>query len=119
MLLRSLPLLLIAALVLGVSGVLPVAAASAECCDAGCDDDEEHAPAAGVQGEESHGDGADDTGCAPLCTSCVCATFFAPAVMAVVSEVPALAAVQHAAWQAFVAPESPPGTGVFHPPRAL
>ncbi|MGE0548827.1 MAG: hypothetical protein AB7R00_17290 [Kofleriaceae bacterium] len=102
---RLLHALLIAALLVSMSGVLTVAMAdvAAECTDGGTDDD---CP-----------DGA-PWGCSSICTSCPCTSVTVPApglVLAIV--LPAEAAV------ASIAPEqshwpAPNLAGIFRPPRA-
>lgn len=117
-------LVLIVALVTGVSGVLPAAAAAGDCCGDSCADDEAggleaHAPDDGDDGCEDSEQGGDGMGCPPLCTSCVCAAYFAPAMLPAVLDVQVVAAGAEVASDVIACPESAPATSVFHPPRAV
>ena len=109
---RWFALMLIAALAAGVSGVLPAVAAAGDCC---ADEASELAHDDGCEDTEQDGDGM---GCPPLCTSCVCAAYFAPALLPAVLDVQIVAASADVAVNAIACPESAPPTGVFHPPRA-
>lgn len=114
--------MLIGALVIGVSGVLPAAAAGGDCCVDSCADGDEAKGASDTCGErdeagENEGTG-DGTGCPPLCGSCVCAAYFAPALVGAVADLWVAPAIADDASQVIVHPSSPPPTGVFHPPRA-
>jgi hypothetical protein len=108
-------LMLIAALAAGVSGVLPAVAAAGDCCGDSCADEELAGHDDGCDDTEQGGDGM---GCPPLCTSCVCAAYFAPALPPAVLDVQIVAARADVAVDVIVCPESAPATGVFHPPRA-
>jgi hypothetical protein len=110
--------MLIAALAAGVSGVLPAVAAAGDCCGDSCADD--------AGGLVAHDDGCEDTerggdgmGCPPLCTSCVCAAYFAPALPPALLDVQVVAARADVAVDVSACPESAPAAGVFHPPRAV
>ncbi len=110
---------LIAALVAGVSGVLPAAAAAGDCCGDSCADDEAGELDAHADGCEDTEQGGDGMGCPPLCTSCVCAAYFAPAMLPAVLDVQVIAAGADVASDVMACPQSAPATGVFHPPRAV
>ena len=58
-------------------------------------------------------------GCPPLCSSCVCAAYFAPATLPALLDVQVVAACADVASDVIAFPESAPATGVFHPPRAV
>ncbi len=113
-------LLLIAALVTGVSGVLQAAAAAGDCCGDSCADDEgaDRRDAQASDGCGEPGGQGDGMGCPPLCTSCVCAAYFAPAMLPSVPDVRVAAASFDLESDVIACPESAPAGGVFHPPRA-
>jgi hypothetical protein len=111
-------LLLIAALVAGVSGVLPAAAAAGDCCADSCAEDQDAVDpleSDGCEESDGHGDGM---GCPPLCSSCVCAAYFAPAMLPAALDVRVAAASCDLAPGIIACPESAPASSVFHPPRA-
>ncbi len=108
--------MLIAALATGVSGVLPAVAAAGDCCGDSCADDA--SALAHDDGCEDTEQGGDGMGCPPLCTSCVCAAYFAPALPPALLDVEIVAASADVAVDVIACPESAPATGVFHPPRA-
>jgi len=112
-------LMLIVALVTGVSGVLPAAAAAGDCCAGDERGLEAHAPDDGDDGCEDTEQGGDGMGCPPLCTSCVCAAYFAPAMLPALLDVQVVAAGVDVGSDVIACPESAPATGVFHPPRAV
>lgn len=105
---RLLHIALVAGLVFATTG-LPAAAAAVgvdECGD-DCADDEDAGCPGDLGGE----------GCPPLCTTCVCASFFAPA-LAGAAPVTIVADVRVPAAEApSTLPPSAPPDGVFHPPR--
>lgn len=98
---------LVALTVLATSG-LPAAIAGVVGCGESCE--EEHA--------DSDEDCPDESGCPPLCSFCVCASYAAPAI----TQVDAVAALRAAPVLALaIADREPPSPllpGVFHPPRS-
>lgn len=117
---RCLALLLIAVLIAGASGVLPAAAASSDCCGEPCAQERDRSEAHEQDDCESEAGGEEGgagMGCPPLCTSCVCAAYFAPATLPASLDVPAAIVCAEQAAGAMARPASAPRTGVFHPPR--
>lgn len=119
-------IILVGALVLGVSGVLPAAAAAGDCCgEAGANGAADPCgPEVGGQGHRADRDDHDDRdrggamGCPPLCSACVCAAYFAPVMLtpAPVLWIDAVGASRTPPLSVW--PESVLRTDVFHPPRA-
>jgi hypothetical protein len=106
---RPLVTLLIVILALSVSGIASAVAATItkdDCCADGAD----QAPS-----DDAPTEGHDK--CPPLCHACACSPTFAVPALATPDVFVALAAPASISDPCSQLPASPPGRGVFHPPR--
>lgn len=112
---RPLHLLLIVAMLTGLSGLCPVptrGAEAADSCSEAPGDEADHCP-----GDSDGCPDQDQNGCSPVC-SCICGRTVGAPVAALVSPAAPLASPLLADEPAAFAPAEPALRGVFHPPRA-